>query len=360
MSDKVDTGLNASHTQTEWQERLATITPDFMHNLSGDFPVKLNKILSNIINRIGLTIIEGAEAPPNVFEKYTRELMPAGEIIQKIKIPIGTGEKFDCTKEDPFGRRVTQPYPLYAWINKEHKYVTTIHDTDFQKAFSSLSTLGSYVSGLMDELQKRLQYDKYILWKEYFSKSRAIKYDKIVAPNSVSENDFADMLIKKLREYANENFRFMSRSYNFGDKSLPPKSGDGDRMVPITDQSKLGDVTLSGSIDIIIPTKHIRHIEEYLKDVYNINKMHIEANIIKIDDFDPLTASDLPKEDASNYMETLAIIADERAFDYYPTLITAESQRNGESLYTNHFLHSHGLYCVNKYRNAVRLIRTAA
>lgn len=126
-------------TDTQWTDRLADIMPDnFMSNISDVFQDNSSKmLLDTMMNRIGLTVIEGVDNFQNKFAKYTGPIMDLGDTVQKYKVGVIKGEEYDPDNSNPFVPVKNKPKAQYATLDDSVQYHETINAYEFQKAFTS-------------------------------------------------------------------------------------------------------------------------------------------------------------------------------------------------------------------------------
>lgn len=324
----------ATNTDTMWTDRLASIMPsNFSANISNTFTANQN-LLDSMINRIGLTVIAGVDSPYNPFSKYTKQVMDYGDTVQKYKTDYIQGQKFETDTEDamnPFKTARRKPYAQYVTIDDSVQYHETITDYEFSKAFTSDSALGDFVASKLDAMYESDGIDKYIKWKKYMSD--AGKMGKLVGVSADdSDTDvFAGALWDTMRLYANSKFKQPNSAYNIA-----------------------GHTAISPSVDIIMKADDKLLVDKYLKGVYNLEKTAINANIILIDDF--ATLANIPSG-VTDVSELSAIVADSRAYEYYPRTPKAGSIFNPKGMNMEYYLTIQGTYCADKFRNIVGIYK---
>ena len=314
-------------TDNAWTARLASVMPEnFMSNMTTEFKVGNNSILNTMMNRVGRTVINGADNPANPFADYTKPMMEYGDTVQEYKVPFVTPQKYNPEDENPFSVVKNAPKSLYMTENDSVQYQTTIYDREFRKAFVSQTAFDSFVSAQMDTMAQSDALDKRTKWKKYLS----MKDIGAVAEVTTGTN-YASDLLDTLKEYANNLLREPSADYN-----------------------ALGDTAISTDIDIIMKRTDKLKIDKTLYGVYNLDLAGVDANIKLIDDFAT------PQDTAREGQELVAVIADRRALEYTPTQLTSSNQYNGKALYMNHFYTVEGVYGIAKFRNLVQVFAKTA
>ena len=93
---------------------------------------------------------------------------------------------------------------------------------------------------------------------------------------------------------------------------------------------------------------------ELLASAFHMDKAEVEGRLVLIDEFQ--------KEANGNYSEdtdTLAIIMDSNAVQFYESLNVSESFRNPEQLTTNMFFHRWGVAGACEFVNALKIKKGA-
>lgn len=320
-----------TNTDTSWTNRLASVMPDnFMSNLASSYTANAG-YLDTMINRIGMTVVSSVDNPYNPFAKYTSQVMDYGDTVQKYKTKYIAGQEFNPDDANPFVTVKNKPIAQYATLNDSVQYQDTVTQYEFKKAFTSEAMLGDFISSKLDSIYQSDALDKYTKWKKYLSNKDIMGANEIVAVDSSDDMVYAENLIKAFRKYANSKFRQPNTSYNVS-----------------------GDTAISADVDIIMKADDRNLIDEYLKGVYNLDKVKINANMIYIDDFATVTGA----PDGTDGLS--AIIADSRAFQYYPRTPEAGSIYNPKGLAINYYLTIQGTYCADKFRNVVGIYKEAS
>lgn len=310
-------------TDTIWNERLKNVIPDnFKTNRSITYTPNQG-YLDTMMNRIGLTVINGVDAPYNPFSKYTKAMVPYGDTIQSYKTAFVPAQKYDPDDDNPFVKVKNKPIQQYYTINDQMQWQESVDDNQFKMAFNSASTFGSFVEAKLDSLYKSAGLDMYTKWKQYISDNSI--FGKTVNVDGGTDNaDLGENLFNIFRLYANSKLRQPSKDYNVAK-----------------------DIAISPNVDIIMRADDKIMVDDYLKGVYNLNKVGVNANIMLIDDF--ATVKDKP----TGANELIAVIADDRAFGFYPTSIDSSSVFNAKSLYMNYFYTVRGTFAFDRFRNCV-------
>lgn len=315
-------------TDTAWTNRLQAIMPDnFMANISADFQGTMSPILTSMMNMIGRTIVHSPDTMMNPFAGWTKAIMDYGDTIQEYKSTILTGQEYDPEAEDVFATVKNSPIAQYSKYNDRTQYQQTIYDNQIKMAFTSESLFGDFVASQLDALTQSDTIDKFTKWKKYLSNGTiAPTTGKFVMTNTEG-SEFGEELVKKMKELTTA-FRFPSTNFNVN-----------------------GDTAVSGGIDIIMRAEDKNLIDvDFLKGVYNLDKVGVDANFIYIDDFATVTQG---KPEGAG--DLVAVVADNRAFSYTPRTPVGSSAYNGKALNTNYWLTVQGIYSVAKFRNIAQI-----
>lgn len=313
----------ATNTDNEWTDRLASILGvDFANNYEAEFQRVSNTAVLQLMNRIGLTVVNGADDISNPFTVYDKEMMEYGDVLQMVKTKFTSPQEYDPEDTNPFNIKKGEAIQQFFSMNDSIQYQQTVWDRELKKAFATQGDFDRFVTAQLDAMEKSNTLDKRTKWKKMLSASGNIKDDPdgITLTNGIADGN---ALIRKFRHYANDVFREPSTEYNVAK-----------------------DIAISNEIDIIMRRRDKNAIDESLAGVYNMSKLDIQANILLVDDF-------ATTEDEKT---VVAVIVDRRALGYYPTLITPSVQYNAKALYNNYFQTVEGVYTVDRTRNAVRIL----
>lgn len=308
-----------TNTDNIWTSRLNGKVPtNFLTNVSSS-PSAVAGILSNMINRIGITIIEAPDNIYNPFAMFNKQEVEYGDIVQKYKVPYVAGAAYDPTATDPFTQNKVAPIAQYDLNNWSQQYHITIPDNDLRKAFVSENSFNSFISAETETLMQSLGLDVWIAWKKYLSGSAQFITDVSI---DTSDADFGSNLLDMIRSYANDKFRFPSVAYNVA-----------------------GDMAVSNDVVCIIKASDKLLIDKTLEGIYNLEKAKIDCDFIVVDDFATGGTSETYE----------AMILDKRALGFYPKPMSMEMIRNPKARTNELYLTMEGTFAIDRFRNAVRI-----
>ena len=97
-----------------WNQRLAdAMLANWTGNVATDYEATTG-FLQNMINRIGRTVVTGADSINNPFARWTDQVMDYGDTIQKYTLGYLTGYQFDPEADDPYTKVKNPPIAQYA------------------------------------------------------------------------------------------------------------------------------------------------------------------------------------------------------------------------------------------------------
>lgn len=321
-------------TDTLYKARLSAIMPaNFKTNRATEFEANAG-ILSNMINRIGRTIIAGQPNAYNPFTKWTRAVMDYGDTIQRYTLPYIKGRKPDYSPTDPNPFTMEKPSTeaQYWEIDDGVQYKQTIQDDQLKKAFVSAGSFGSFTGAIMDNMYQSVGIDQFIKWKEYLSQKAYVPTDAQVGVSFTAgkEDDYGLALWKTIKTWTRDKLKYPSDKYN-----------------------QMQFLTSSPSVDIVITTEAKNMMDNSLAGVFNVDKIEIPGiNFIEIDSFATLDASETRPLDA--------IILTAGMCDYTPRTPISGALYNPENYYTNYWYKEEGIFSIDQSKNAVMLFRGTA
>lgn len=320
-------------TDELYTERLNAIMPDgWKTNRATEFAANAG-ILSNMINRIGRTIIAGQPNAYNPFSVWTRAVMDFGDTIQRYTLPYVKGKKPDYSPTDPNPFKMEKPSTeaQYWDINDGVQYKQTIQDEQLKKAFVSAGAFGSFTGAIMNNMYESVGIDQFIKWKEYLSQKAFVPdtAQEGVTFTAGKEDEYGLALWKAIKTWTRDKLKYPSSKYNV-----------------------MGFLTASPSVDIVITTEAKNMMDNSLAGVFNVDKIAIPGiNFIEIDSFATIDKETRPLD---------AMILTSGMCDYTPRTPISGALYNPENYYTNYWYKEEGIFSVDLARNAVMLFRGTA
>ena len=327
----------ATNTDTMWTERLQNIVPDnFSTNRNTSFTAKAG-ILDDMINRIGRTIIAGQPNAYNPFDRWTKAVMDFGDTIQQYTLPYISGREVDFDPATPNPWAIVKPttQAQYWQMNYAIQYKQSIQGDQLQKAFVSRDAFGSFTATITQNMYESAGIDMFLAWKKYLSTTDYIDttngLEQIEADTTTKQgrDEYGIALWETIKDIVTNKLRYPSENYN-----------------------KMGFLTSSPSVDVVITTEAKNMMDNSLAGVYNVDKIQVPGlNFIQIDNFASPTGQNNPLD--------VAILTSGMC-SYTPRTPESGSLYNPENLYTNIWYTQQGLFAIDQSKNAVQIYRATA
>lgn len=312
-------GVRASSSPA-YQQRIPVATQNNIQEVMQgimDFPDVKNEFIATLTQRVSKTIFF-TRALENKLKVFHKGFLPYGTTIQGLFADIIKGKNFDDsdTINDLFGKAENNVKPEYYEQNYKLKYTISLSDERLKGAFLQENGLNSLIGSLIQAELNSLEYDEYLIMKSLLDNAQTTE----VLVNPITDEQSVKNFVKKLRALIGK-MGFPSNQYNHQG---------------VTTQSKKDDLYVITTPDYLAEVE----VETYAQ-AFNLGYADVNTKIVEVDSFaDP---------------DTIAIICDKDFIQFYDTLNSAESFRNGSGLYTNQFLHKWGIASVCGFANAVKL-----
>lgn len=290
----------------------------------------LNEFVTNLINRIGLTIVRNKtfSNPLSILRKGS---VPLGTDIQDIYENPATAEQYELNNTEMAKLlTITDPdtHVAYYRRNRKDMYTKTISRENLQGAFVSWDKFENYITAITTSLYSGNYIDEFKLTKALVD--GAYDNNKVIVEtvDAVTDENSAKAFIKKCRSLYSK-MKLPSTKYNAYSKFSGAKGEietwtDDDRVVVIT----TADVMAEVDVDV-------------LAKAFNIENTKFIGRVIEIDQFaNP---------------EIQAIICDEAWFQIYENLMRFDEFYNARTMTWNEYLHVWQTYAICPFANAVVL-----
>lgn len=333
-----------------------------------------NKFFTNLINRIGLCIVEKMDSMEDIFGVLGREVnLNGGDTVQKIFIDIPTAHAFDGTATTSMlSQERGTVHVEYTRIDRKLFYKQTLNVDEIKEAFVSVSALDDLIRGIIGAMTTALGYDKYVMTlevlkrqSEYVKDIVAVGTDtkayELVVDESVAYYDKtnnkvvwgttgAKDLLKALR-VATRSLKFphaldyYEYSYNTSTDKWAlgsEKTGTITKVKTPLDKQILGlEVSTLAEVDV-----------DALAVLFNIDKAEVKTQTIELED-----GSLGLTEDGSHYIA--GFVCDKTAVEKITSLQESDSFKNPESRAVNYWLHFWGAIAVSKFKDFMPIVLTA-
>lgn len=293
---------------------------------------QLNEFVSNLINRIALTIVRN-KSYSNPLALFKKGDVPLGTDIQDIYTNPAEAQQYSISDTEASKLlTITDPDTKVAYYsrNRQDRYEKTIARSALQASFVSWDKFEDYVASISQSLYSGAYIDEFKLTKTLIK--GAYTNDKViteVVDDPLTSEDTAKAFIKKARAiYA--KMQFPSTEYNayskFQNDGAITTWTDNDRMVFIT----TADIIASVDVDV-------------LASAFNMGKAEFLGRVVTVDSFG----------DDNIY----AVLCDSAWLQIYDNLFRAEEFYNPRVMAWNEYLHVWGTFAICPFANAVMFVK---
>ena len=316
-----------------FMETVPSATEDNIQTLSNilfndAYQPMLNEFVTNLINRIGLTIIRNKtfSNPLSILRKGS---MPLGTDIQDLYENPAEAEQYELSNTAMAKLlTITDPDTHVAYYRRNRKdlYTKTISRENLQGAFVSWEKFENYISAITTSLYSGNYIDEFELTKSLVD--GAYDNNKVIVEtvNAVTDETTAKAFIKKCRSLFNK-MKLPSTQYNAYSKFSGAKGTiktwtEEDRFVLIVTSDVMAEV----DVDV-------------LARAFNIENTKFLGRVIEVDSFEN--------------EEIQAILCDESWFQIYENLMRFDEFYNARTMTWNEYLHVWQTYAICPFANAV-------
>lgn len=290
----------------------------------------LNEFVTNLINRIGLTIIRNKtfNNPLSILRKGS---IPLGTDIQDIYENPAEAEQYELSNSAMAKLlTITDPdtHVAYYRRNRKDMYTKTISRENLQAAFISWEKFEDYISAITISLYSGNYIDEFKLTKSLVD--GAYDTNKVIVEkvDAVTDETSAIKFVKKVRSLYNK-MKLPSTEYNAyskfdGSKGSITTWTDEDRFILIVTSDLMAEV----DVDV-------------LARAFNIDNAKFLGRVIEIDKFEN--------------EEIQAILCDEAWFQIYENIMRFDEFYNARTMTWNEYLHVWQTYAICPFANAVVL-----
>ena len=288
-----------------------------------------NAFLKEVFNRIGLVDMN--------YRRYTNQLkqmkrgrLEFGETIEEVAFGIVKGLcDYDVQEGVSQVFQITLPEVAAALhkVNYQQKYPISITRADLRKAFTSESSLGSFIDGVMTSLYNSYEIDEQLAYKNLMKVAAEGGFLLVEEMAAVTDEATGKALIKSIKALATK-MMFMSRAYSkYGLPQFTPKSD----LLIILD----ADTDASISVDV-------------LAAAFNMSETDFINSGIKI------VIDEFPVEGMH------AIVCDKRLFQIYDNDFSLDSIYNPANRVWNYFLHVWEIISASPFMQGVVYVEPGA
>lgn len=309
-----NTGLNNSQVLEYIGLPQDTITK--LQTAQGEeFKATSNQFLSALVNKILYQTVDSMDfnSPFNRFDGFP---INYGDTIENIFVEMPKGYAFDKDATDPFTKVVPSVKTLYASLNYELQYETTVEDALLRRACLSEYGFMNIINQIIAQLGKAMDLDKYFATitmldnPDIFAKG----VEEIQYSSTATDSEKAELMTKTI---INAVSKF---------------------KLPLTTNNKMQVLQTSKPSDVLLIIKDelLNSINlDYLTGVYNLNKVDLVNQIITVDKFKYNMQQDGTVVEGGTDIDFMVI--DTKAFDIHKALQDGGMIYNPKGKYTNHF-----------------------
>lgn len=297
-------------------------------------PVR-NAFASNLINRIGKTIITKMFWEDPFTRVFFKGNLPLGDTIQSIFVDLAKSYDYSWTDtvgqeaELLYSREVPNILTQYIEINIERTFKTTITTQELSRAFISENGLMDLVDKIASSLMTSLEVYKYEKIKELLKEGYAKNYFKTVEVDEPVDTDTAKAFAKTVRALTRK-LTFPSKDYN----------GAG-----VTNSSSLED-----QIIILRPEAEAELSVDVLSYAFNVEFSKLKPDEVA----EKVMVMDVFDESMD---DVVALVVDKDFIMIYQKLLETYTEFNGALMYYNTFMHWFAAEGLSAFHNAVALVK---
>lgn len=316
-----------------FMETVPSATEDNIQTLSNilfndAYQPMLNEFVTNLINRVGLTIIRNKtfSNPLSILRKGS---MPLGTDIQDLYENPAEAEQYELSNTAMAKLlTITDPDTHVAYYRRNRKdlYTKTISRENLQGAFVSWEKFENYISAITTSLYSGNYIDEFELTKALVD--GAYDNNKVIVETvtAVTDETTAKAFIKKCRSLFTK-MKLPSTKYNAyskfsGAKGVIKTWTEDDRFVLIVTSDVMAEV----DVDV-------------LARAFNIENTKFLGRVIEVDSFEN--------------EEIQAILCDEAWFQIYENLMRFDEFYNARTMTWNEYLHVWQTYAICPFANAI-------
>lgn len=294
------------------------------------FQATSNEFISALVNKIVYQKVDSMKSFTNPFRKYESYPVKFGDTIENIFTELPQGYTFDKDATDPFTKYIPSVKPLYATINYEMQYPTTIQDVLLRRAVLTEYGLMNLVNSIISNMNKRKDIDEYqaTIYMLNNADLYADGFEELDVSDEVTDTGKYKAITQKIVDVVT-------------DFALPSSSNNKLGVLTVTPNSK--------SV-LVIKQEILNHINiDFLAGVFNLEKTELIKNIIPVRSFQVIN----PADDGSVAGEDIDfVVLDEDGFDIHNALEDSGMIYNPKGKYTNHFTNDWKIFAFKTYANA--------
>ena len=302
-----------------------------LQTAQGDsFKAVSNQFLTALFNKVLYQTVASMEFT-NPFKKYDGFPVNYGDTIENIFVEMPKGYTFDHNATDPFTKSVPSVKSLYASINYELQYATTVEDALLRRACLNEYGFMNLIDQIIGALSKSMSLDEYFATLGMLNNKNifADGFESLTLASGATEIDKAALVTKKIVDTVS-SFK-----------------------LPMTSNNKMHVLQVSNPSDVMLIIKYGLYNSinlDYLTGVFNLSKVDLVKNIVQVDGFQitkDVNGTPTLVGDDIDFM-----IIDTKGFDMHTALQDGGFIYNPKGKYTNHFYNLWKIMSFKYFYNA--------
>lgn len=282
-----------------------------LQNEQGDtWTATANEFLGALYNKVLYQTVADMDFT-NPFKKYDSFPIRFGDTVENIFVEMPKGYTFNKNATDPFAKVVPSVKTLYASINYELQYETTVQDSLLRRACLSEYGFMNLIDTIVGALAKSMSLDEYSATIAMLNNADIYAKGFETVTRGSTDSETASILTKKIVNTVSH-------------MKLPEK---GNNKLGVMQTSRPEDLLLIIKADLLDSINL-----DYLEGVYNLSKVDLLKNIIPVGSFQVEDEDGTLKGTDIDF-----VIIDTKGFDNHVALQDGGMIYNPKGKYTNHF-----------------------
>lgn len=282
-----------------------------LQNEQGDtWTATANEFLSALYNKVLYQTVADMDFT-NPFKKYDSFPIKFGDTVENIFVEMPKGYTFNKNATDPFAKVVPSVKTLYASINYELQYETTVQDSLLRRACLSEYGFMNLIDTIVGALAKSMSLDEYSATITMLNNADIYAKGFETVTRGSTDSETASIITKKIVNTVSH-------------MKLPEK---GNNKLGVMQTSRPEDLLLIIKVDLLDSINL-----DYLEGVYNLSKVDLLKNIIPVGSFQVEDEDGTLKGTDIDF-----VVIDTKGFDNHVALQDGGMIYNPKGKYTNHF-----------------------
>ena len=320
----------------KFMELPADIVDKLQTAQGSEYTAVANEFLDALFNKVVYQTVADATFN-NPFKKYDGFPVNFGDTIENIFVEMPKGYKFNPNATNPFAKAKPTVKALYATLNYDLQYKSTIEDSLLRRACLTEYGFMQIIDTILGNLQKSMALDEYFAELTMFNNAdiyaNGFETLEVDADASIRAKQVTEKIVDVVSDYK------LPKSVNNKLGVLNP-SRDGDILLVIKKE-------VYNSINL-----------DYLTGVFNLTKVDLIKNIIVVDGFQTIMKEVTNEDNTTTYELAVEgedldfIIIDTRGMDNHVALQDGGLIYNPEGKYTNHYYNLWKIVSFKQFYNA--------